>query len=71
MAATPPHPCILRQWYEDHLVSLIIPKRIDPITWYWSHFENVLKENMVHFQNEGWGALRDPTGAPKVKNGQI
>ena len=35
------------------LVSLITPKRIEPITWEWSHFENILKENAMNFQNEG------------------
>ena len=35
-----------------HLVSLITPKRIEPITWDVSHFEDILKENKVNFQNK-------------------
>ena len=50
------------------LVSLITPKRIEPITWDWSHFEDILEENMVYLQNEGLGPLRDLTGAPKGPN---
>ena len=35
-----------------YLVSLITPKRIEPITWNGSHFEDILKENKVNFQNK-------------------
>ena len=35
------------------------------MTWDWSHFEDILEENMVNLQNEGWGPLGDLTGAPK------
>ena len=35
------------------------------MTWGWSHFEDILEENMVNLQNEGWGPLGDLTGAPK------
>ena len=48
-----------------HNVSLIAPKRIEPITWEWSHIEDILEENMVNFQNEGKGVPRGPHGAPK------
>ena len=27
----------------------IAPKRIEPMTWDWSHFEDILEENMVNF----------------------
>ena len=33
------------------------------MSWGWSHFEDILEENMLNFQNEGWGPLGDPTGA--------
>ena len=48
-----------------HLVSLIAPKRIEPITWDWSHFEDILKENMVNLLNKWWGAPRGPHRGPK------
>ena len=48
-----------------HLVSLIAPKRIEPITWNRSQFEDILEENMVNFQNKVWEALREPNGGPK------
>ena len=41
--------------FSTSTAALITPKGIDPITWDWSHFENILEENMVNFQNEGWG----------------
>ena len=47
------------------LVSLIAPKRIEPITWDWSHIEDILEGNMVNFQNEGKRVPRGPHGAPK------
>ena len=53
-----------------HLVSLIAPKRIEPITWDWSHFEDILKENMVNFKIRGKGSLEDPRGPLRTKNGQ-
>ena len=51
-----------------HLVSLIAPKWIGPITWDWSHFEDILEENRLNSQNEGWGPLGSPTGAVKDQN---
>ena len=36
-----------------NLISLITPKRIYLIIWDWSHFKNILEENMVNIQNEG------------------
>ena len=48
-----------------HLVSLIAPKRIEPVTWNCSHFEYVLEENMVNFQNKGWRAPRGPHRDPR------
>jgi len=35
------------------------------MTWDWSHFEDISEENMINFQNEGYGAPREPHGAPK------
>ena len=49
------------------LVSLITLKRIELITRDWSQFEDILVENMINYQNEGWGPLGDPTGAPKFQ----
>ena len=48
-----------------HLVSLITPERIEPITWNWSHFKDISEVNTVNFRNECWGPLGNPTGAPK------
>ena len=75
IAATPllPGKVVVPHYWIVHLVSLIAPKRIEPITWDWSHFEDILKENMMYFQNEGWGAPRGSQGGPKgpqmTKNG--
>ena len=52
---------VVPHFWVVHLVSLIAPKRIEPIIWNWSQFENILEKNMVNFQNKGWGA---PTEAP-------
>ena len=56
---------VVPHFWMVHLVSLITPKRIEPITWDWSHFKDILEENMINSQNEGWGALGDPRGASK------
>jgi hypothetical protein len=36
-----------------YLVALITPKRIELITWDWSHFKEIFKENLINFPNEG------------------
>ena len=48
-----------------HLVSLITHEWIELLTWDWSHFEDILEENMIDFQNKGKGAPRGPHGGPK------
>ena len=71
----PSHPgkVVVPHYWIVHLVCLIAPKWIEPITWDWSHFEDILKENMMYFQNEGWRAPRGFQGGPKgpqmTKNG--
>ena len=52
------------------LISLKTPKRIESITWDWTHYEDILEEIMVNFQYEGLGVPRDPTGAPKDQKWQ-
>ena len=52
------------------LVSLMTPKRIESITWDWTHYEDILEEIMVNFQYEELGVPRDPTGAPKDQKWQ-
>ena len=57
-AATPlplPGKVVVPHFWIVHLVSLIAPKRIEPVTWNWSHFDDILKENMVNLLNEGQG----------------
>ena len=64
----PPPPlsgkAVVPHFWIVHLVSLIAPKRIEPITWNWYQFEDILEENMVNFQNKWWGASRGPHGGP-------
>ena len=67
IATTPllPGKVVIPHYGMVHNVSLIAPKRIEPITWDWSHIEDILEENMVSFQNEGKGVPREPQGASK------
>ena len=38
---------VVPRFWIVHLNSLKSPKQIEPITWDWSHFEDILEENMV------------------------
>ena len=54
------------QWHGGTLLLwLITSKRFEIETWGWSHFEDILEENMLNFQNEGWRAPRGSHGGPK------
>ena len=49
------------QWHGGTLLLwLITSKRFEIETWGWSHFKDIIKDNMVNFQNEGWGAPKGP-----------
>ena len=50
------------------ILLLLPPSTVKPITWEWSHFEDILGDNTVNSQNEGWGPLGSPTGAVKDQN---
>ena len=50
------------------ILLLLPPSTVKPITWEWSHFEDILEENTLNSQNEGWGPLGSPTGAVKDQN---
>ena len=67
--AAPPLPLmvVVPHFWIVLFVSLITLKRIELITRDWSQFEDILVENMINYQNEGWGPLGDPTGAPKYQ----
>ena len=60
-AATPPFRKGGSPSFLDSSTSFFNPKRIEPLTWNWSQFEDILEENMVNFQDKGCGA---PKGAP-------
>ena len=67
----PPHsPERFPDFFIVRLVSLMAPKRIESITWDWTHFEDILEEIMINFQYEGLGVPRDPMGAPKDQKWQ-
>ena len=55
---------IFAQWRGGTLLLwLITSKRFEIESWDWSHFEDILEDNLLNFQDEGWGPLGDPTGA--------